>query len=95
MPEPDTPTAEWSFTPRYFAPELEVRTLSKAAVLAFLAGLVLNFMPCVLPVITLKLRSFIPMADSISQKAKKQLDFDNKNVVFLGHSLGGGLASAL
>lgn len=71
VPEPDTPTAEWSFTPRYFAPELEVRTLSKAAVLAFLAGLVLNFMPCVLPVITLKLRSFIPVADSVSQNQRR------------------------
>lgn len=52
-------------TPRYFAPGLEVRTLSKAAALALLAGLVLNFMPCVLPVITLKLRSFIPVASSV------------------------------
>lgn len=56
----------FSFTPRYYAPGLEVHTLSKAAVLAFLAGLILNFMPCVLPVITLKLRSFIPVADSVS-----------------------------
>lgn len=61
----------WSFTPRYFAPELEVRTLSKAAFLAFLAGLVLNFMPCVLPVITLKLRSFIPVADRVPQNQKR------------------------
>ena len=37
----------------------------------------------------------IEEAHRIYQKAKKQLDFDNKNVVFLGHSLGGGLASAL
>ncbi len=55
----------FSFAPRYYAPGLEVHTLSKAAVLAFLAGLILNFMPCVLPVITLKLRSFIPVADSV------------------------------
>ena len=60
-----------SFTPRYFAPGLEVNTLSKAAALAFLAGLILNFMPCVLPVITLKLRSFIPVAASIPLEQRR------------------------
>ena len=60
-----------SLTPRYFAPGLEVNTLSKAAALAFLAGLILNFMPCVLPVITLKLRSFIPVATSIPLEQRR------------------------
>lgn len=64
-------TQSLSLSPRYFAPGLEVHTLSKAAVLAFLAGLVLNFMPCVLPVITLKLRSFIPMADSVPANQRR------------------------
>lgn len=65
------PAVEILFTPRYFAPGLEVQTLSKAAVLAFLAGLVLNFMPCVLPVITLKLRSFIPTVDSVPRNQRQ------------------------
>jgi len=60
-----------SLKPRYFAPNLEVQTLSKAALLAFLAGLILNFMPCVLPVITLKLRSFIPAAGSVPQHQRQ------------------------
>lgn len=59
------------FAPRYFAPGLEVHTLSKAALLAFLAGLILNFMPCVLPVITLKLRSFIPAVGIVAAQQRK------------------------
>jgi len=78
-PEPAAVPAEQreSFSPRYFAPGLEVHTLSKAAVLAFLAGLILNFMPCVLPVITLKLRSFIPAVDSMPQHQRKAFQAHN------------------
>ena len=75
---PAPPTS--AFTPRYFAPGLEVHTLSKAAALAFLAGLILNFMPCVLPVITLKLRSFIPAANSVP-KSQRQA-FRTHNLFF-------------
>lgn len=72
----------WSldFKPRYFAPGLEVKTLSKAAVFAFLAGLILNFMPCVLPVITLKLRSFIPLVDNVPQIQRQT--FSTHNIFF-------------
>jgi len=69
-----------TFAPRYFAPGLEVQTLSKAAALAFLAGLILNFMPCVLPVITLKLRSFIPAVDSVPQSQRRA--FRSHNLFF-------------
>lgn len=69
-----------TFAPRYFAPRLEVQTLSKAAVLAFLAGLILNFMPCVLPVITLKLRSFIPAVDSVPKSQRRA--FRSHNLFF-------------
>jgi thiol:disulfide interchange protein DsbD len=55
------------FSPSSFSPGLEVRTTAKAALFAFLAGLILNFMPCVLPVITLKLRSFIPAVGTDGQ----------------------------
>ncbi|GAB1409853.1 hypothetical protein MASR1M90_10070 [Desulfovibrionales bacterium] len=68
------------FAPRYFAPGLEVQTLSKAAGLAFLAGLILNFMPCVLPVITLKLRSFIPVVDRVSTAQRQS--FRTHNLFF-------------
>ncbi len=66
-----------AFSPRYFAPGLEVQTLSKGALLAFLAGLILNFMPCVLPVITLKLRSFIPAADSVPKSQRQAFRVHN------------------
>lgn len=77
--ETQTPLAK-TFTPRYFAPGLEVQTLSKAAALAFLAGLILNFMPCVLPVITLKLRSFIPAVNSVP--ASQRRAFRTHNLFF-------------
>jgi len=85
-PEPVVPdeepkiTGETTFTPRYFAPGLEVHTLSKAAALAFLAGLILNFMPCVLPVITLKLRSFIPAVGIVP--ANQRQAFRSHNLFF-------------
>ncbi|UTF48665.1 thioredoxin family protein [Desulfomicrobium sp. ZS1] len=75
--EDTSPPAVKAFTPRYFAPGLEVQTLSKAAFLAFLAGLILNFMPCVLPVITLKLRSFIPAADSVPKSQRQAFRIHN------------------
>jgi thiol:disulfide interchange protein DsbD len=77
--EPET-TDSATFRPRYFAPGLEVHTLSKAAALAFLAGLILNFMPCVLPVITLKLRSFIPAVGSVA--ASQRQAFRSHNLFF-------------
>jgi thiol:disulfide interchange protein DsbD len=51
--------AESAYTPRFFTPALEVSGLVKAAALAFLAGFVLNFMPCVLPVVSLKLSGLL------------------------------------
>jgi thiol:disulfide interchange protein len=48
-----------SFSPRSFTPALEVTGLLKAAALAFLAGFILNFMPCVLPVVSLKLSGLL------------------------------------
>ncbi|MFW5730262.1 MAG: cytochrome c biogenesis protein CcdA [Desulfonatronovibrionaceae bacterium] len=56
----DSLRAEYDFQVRSFTPGLEVSSLAKAAFLAVLAGLILNFMPCVLPVISLKLRGMIP-----------------------------------
>jgi thiol:disulfide interchange protein DsbD len=46
-------------SPRSYAPALEVTSLGKAALLAFLAGIILNFMPCVLPVASLKLKGIL------------------------------------
>ncbi|MBU1040590.1 MAG: thioredoxin family protein [Proteobacteria bacterium] len=45
--------------PRYLQPGLEVGGLAKAILLGLLAGFVLNFMPCALPVISIKLSSLL------------------------------------
>lgn len=51
---------EWTdLRPRYFQPELEVSGLVKAVLLGVLAGFILNFMPCVLPVISIKLSALL------------------------------------
>jgi thiol:disulfide interchange protein len=60
---PETPSADGiipDFKPRYFLQGLEVEGLAKAMLLAFLAGLLLNVMPCVLPVLALKVRAMFP-----------------------------------
>lgn len=51
--------ASWSFSPRYFRPHLEVSTLIPAILFGLLAGFLLNFMPCVLPVVCLKLSAIM------------------------------------
>ena len=50
---------EWSFTPTYFQPGLEVGGLLSAILMGLLAGLILNIMPCVLPVVSLKLSALL------------------------------------
>ncbi|MBI4805809.1 MAG: thioredoxin family protein [Desulfovibrio sp.] len=49
----------WTFAPRSLQPHLEVNGLLKALPLAFLAGFLLNLMPCVLPVACLKLSGLL------------------------------------
>lgn len=51
--------AQWSFKPRHATPSLEVDGLLKALPLAFIAGFILNLMPCVLPVACLKLSGLL------------------------------------
>jgi thiol:disulfide interchange protein DsbD len=53
------PPASWDFAPRSFRPQLEVSTLVPAVLLGLLAGFLLNFMPCVLPVVCLKLSALM------------------------------------
>ncbi len=67
--------------PRYFQPKLEVRGLGKAALLAIIAGLILNFMPCVLPVVSLKLSSLL-LASGIDNPEIKMRHFREHNIFF-------------
>jgi len=64
-----------------FQPGLEVRGLGKALLLALLGGLILNLTPCVLPVVSLKLRGLIPDA-SLGDLASQRKAFRDHNQLF-------------
>ena len=49
-------------------PGLEVGSLIKAALFALLAGFILNFMPCVLPVVSLKVLGFVQQAQESGRR---------------------------
>lgn len=86
----------WSnLTPRYHLPELEVGGLIKAILFGLLAGLILNFMPCVLPVISIKLSSLMASSTAANVKARHK-KFREHNLYFaLGILLYFLLLSAL
>ncbi|MFN2266846.1 MAG: cytochrome c biogenesis protein CcdA [Desulfonatronovibrio sp.] len=73
---------EYEFDIRSFSPGLEVSNIAMASILAMLAGLVLNFMPCVLPVISLKLRGMIPDSSDGQSLAAKRRAFRMHNLCF-------------
>jgi len=54
--------------PRPVMPGLEVGSLVKAALFAILAGFILNFMPCVLPVVSLKVLGFVQQAQESGRR---------------------------
>ena len=59
---PLTPRADAflsAITPVPFSPELEVTSVGKAILLGFLAGIILNLMPCVLPILGIKLATLL------------------------------------
>ena len=94
--------AGWNLTPRYFNSSLEVRDMTKALLLAFLAGIILNLMPCVLPVIGLKLGALVSAAAVRDEDRREKLFRDHVlffalGVVlfFLGLSLLLGLAGMM
>ncbi len=81
-PEPAPAGADYpELQPRYFQPGLEVATLGKALLFALLAGFILNFMPCVLPVVSLKLSGLVAAA-SVKNKASQRAVFREHNFFF-------------
>ncbi len=58
----DQPAEIPPLNPRPVLPGLEVGGMVKAVLFALLAGLILNFMPCVLPVVSLKVLGFVQHA---------------------------------
>lgn len=82
VPGVETPAqqiTEWDFNPRYYSPGLEVAGLGKAVILALLAGFILNFMPCVLPVVSFKIFSLF--------QHESQTTSDRRCSLFCEHNL--------
>ena len=61
-----------AIAPMPFLPALEVRSLGKAVLFGFLAGILLNCMPCVLPVLGLKLRALLAAGDGLGEDERKR-----------------------
>ncbi|SNR60015.1 thiol:disulfide interchange protein DsbD [Humidesulfovibrio mexicanus] len=79
---PRTESSAWAdLRPRYFQPELEVSGLVKAVLLGVLAGFILNFMPCVLPVISIKLSALLA-GGGIEDAARRRSGFRRHNLFF-------------
>ncbi len=55
-------------TPRYHNPSLEVGDLGTAILFGILAGLLLNLMPCVLPVISLKFSALLSVSAMVDKE---------------------------
>lgn len=79
-PSEPTKTSIPELHPRPVYSGLEVGSLVKAALFALLAGLILNFTPCVLPVVSLKVLGFVQQAEE-----------SGRRVVFMGLSFAGGI----
>ncbi len=67
-----------------FQPGLEVRGLGKALLLALLGGLILNLTPCVLPVVSLKLRGLIPDVGTGDMEGQRKAFRDHNRFFALG-----------
>jgi thiol:disulfide interchange protein len=66
-PAPDSAGQWQGLKPHYLQPGLEVGGITKAILLGLLAGFVLNFMPCALPVISIKLSSLLACGGMTSE----------------------------
>lgn len=77
----DADVGNWSFTPSYLQPEREVSALFPAMLFGLLAGFLLNFMPCVLPVVSLKLTALLHGA-SRGTHLPRQEQFREHNLFF-------------
>lgn len=73
-------TGPWLFVPRPMEEFLEVAGLGKALFLGLLAGLLLNAMPCVLPVLTLKASALLVMGEG--DAARRLRRFREHNLLF-------------
>ncbi|MGE9986034.1 cytochrome c biogenesis protein CcdA [Desulfovibrio sp. SGI.169] len=73
---------ELQLTPRYADASLEIASLGKALLLGILAGLLLNVMPCVLPVLIFKVSGLLLIGGS--EDKRKLRRFREHNLCFAG-----------
>lgn len=73
---------ELQLTPRYADASLEIAGLGKALLVGIFAGLLLNVMPCVLPVLTFKISGLLLIGGSDDKKNLRR--FREHNLCFAG-----------
>lgn len=80
--QPLPPSADFGvqLSPRYADDSVEVSSLAKALFVGMLAGLLLNAMPCVLPVLTFKISGILLMGGAGSKKGVRR--FRQHNLFF-------------
>ena len=83
-PEPTAAGAQFSISNLQVVPSTQSRSIWAILPLAFIAGLLLNLMPCVLPVVGLKLLSFVQQANS-----------DRKQILLMNLAYTAGLLSVM
>ena len=76
-----SPAPVWDLHPRYPSASLEPQSLGMALLFGLLAGLILNVMPCVLPVLTIKISSLLHAAGS-DDTATRLSSFRQHNLYF-------------
>lgn len=76
-----TENQEWTFTPRFPQQSLEPTALGTAMLLGLLAGLILNVMPCVLPVLTMKISGLLS-ASGHTDESSRLKHFREHNLLF-------------
>ena len=70
-----------SLEPSFFIPSLEVQYLGEALLFGLLAGLLLNLMPCVLPVVSLKFSALMAVT-AMTDKQEQARCFRNHCIIF-------------
>ena len=86
MPSKDAPLPpppgefDFQLEPRYSAEALEITHLGKALLLGLVAGLLLNAMPCVLPVLTLKITGLLLLGGKSNPQGLRR--FREHNIFF-------------
>lgn len=86
LPETDRPLPpppgdfDFQLSPRYSAEALEITHLGKALLLGLVAGLLLNAMPCVLPVLTLKITGLLLLGGKSNRQGLRR--FREHNIFF-------------